>query len=134
MFRFVFRFVGLMLIALSFQFVVHDGTKSIADQTIYISRVGPTWENIHQSSLSKMEPTVNNLAGAWVWNDVIQPYFFSAATDCTRPRHHWRRPGPAWAQERAGLTTGPLRPRVEGEPSRAVVAGIFTPLPLRLAA
>jgi hypothetical protein len=80
MFRFVFRFVGLMLIALSFLFVVHDGTKSIADQTIYISRVGPTWENIHQSSLSKMEPAVNNLAGAWVWNDVIQPYFLQQPT------------------------------------------------------
>lgn len=50
MFRFVFRFVGLMLIALSFLFAVQDGTKSIADQTVYISRVASTWENIHPSS------------------------------------------------------------------------------------
>jgi len=42
MFRFLFRFAGLVVIALSFLFVVYDGTKSIADQTIYISRVGPT--------------------------------------------------------------------------------------------
>ena len=45
MFRFLFRFTGLVLITLSFLFVVYDGTKSIADQTIYISRVGPTWVN-----------------------------------------------------------------------------------------
>ena len=77
MFRFVFRFVGLMLIALSFLFVVQDGTKSIADQTVYISRVASTWENIHPSSLSAFEPAVEKLAGAWVWSDVIQPYFLA---------------------------------------------------------
>jgi hypothetical protein len=73
MFRFLFRFAGL--IALSFLFVVYDGTKSIADQTTYISRVGPTWVNIHLNSLSSFEPTVETLAGAWVWNDVVRPYF-----------------------------------------------------------
>jgi ABC-type thiamin/hydroxymethylpyrimidine transport system permease subunit len=80
MFRFVFRFVGLMLIALSFLFVVQDGTKSIADQTVYISRVASTWENIHPSSLSAFEPAVEKLAGAWVWSDVIQPYFLQQPT------------------------------------------------------
>jgi hypothetical protein len=80
MFRFLFRFAGLVVIALSFPFVVYDGTKSIADQTIYISRVASTWENIHHSSLSAVEPAVETLAGAWVWNDVIQPYFLEQPT------------------------------------------------------
>jgi hypothetical protein len=80
MFRFLFRFTGLVLITLSFLFVVYDGTKSIADQTIYISRVASTWENIHHSSLSAVEPAVETLAGAWVWNDVIQPYFLEQPT------------------------------------------------------
>ena len=80
MFRFLFRFTGLVLIALSFLFVVYDGTKSIADQTIYISRVASTWENVHPSSLSAVEPAVETLAGAWVWNDVIQPYFLEQPT------------------------------------------------------
>jgi len=80
MFRFLFRFAGLLVIALSFLFVVYDGTKSIADQTIYISRVASTWENIHHSSLSAVEPAVETLAGAWVWNDVIQPYFLEQPT------------------------------------------------------
>ena len=56
MIRFVFRFAGLVALALGFIFLVHDGTKSIADQTIYISRVASTWENIHPSSLSAVEP------------------------------------------------------------------------------
>ena len=68
------------MIALSFLFVVYDGTKSIADQTIYISRVASTWKNIHPSSLSAVEPAVETLAGAWVWNDVIQPYFLEQPT------------------------------------------------------
>jgi hypothetical protein len=51
---------------LSFLFVVYDGTKSIADQTTYISRVGPTWINIHPNSLSAFEPAVETLAGAYL--------------------------------------------------------------------
>ena len=79
MFRFLFRFAGLVVIAISFLFVVY-GTKSIADQTTYISRVGPTWVNIHPNSLSAFEPAVERLAGAWIWNDVIQPYFLEQPT------------------------------------------------------
>jgi hypothetical protein len=46
MFRFLFRFIGLVMLTLAFLFLVHDGTKSIADQTIYISKMGSSWENI----------------------------------------------------------------------------------------
>jgi hypothetical protein len=81
MFRFLFRFAGLVVIAISFLFVVYDGTKSIADQTTYISRVGPTWVHIHPNSLSAFEPAVETLAGAaWVWNDVVRPYFLQQPT------------------------------------------------------
>src|SRR5437763_7555767 len=75
MIRFVFRFLGLLLLALGFIFLVHDGTKSIADQRLYISRVGSVWENVHQSSLSSLQPTVERLGGIWAWQDVVQPYF-----------------------------------------------------------
>ena len=80
MFRFLFRFAGLVVIAISFLFVVY-GTKSIADQTTYISRAGPTWVNIHPNSLSGFEPAVKTVAGVWVWNDVIQPYFLEQPTE-----------------------------------------------------
>ena len=75
MIRFVFRFIGLVSLALGFLFLVHDGTKSIADQAMYISSVGATWENIHQSSLSALQPMVERMAGPWAWNGVIEPYF-----------------------------------------------------------
>jgi hypothetical protein len=75
MIRFFLRFVGLLLLALGFIFVVHDGTKSIADQTLYISSVGSIWANIHQNSLLSLQPAVERLGGAWAWNGVIKPYF-----------------------------------------------------------
>jgi len=75
MIRFVFRFFGLLTLALGFIFLVYDGTKSIADQTLYISSVGTIWENVHQSSLAALQPMVDRVAGGWVWQGVIQPYF-----------------------------------------------------------
>ena len=75
MIRFVFRFFGLLLLALGFIFLVHDGTKSIADQTVYISSVGSIWSNVHQNSLLSLQPTVERLAGTWAWRGVAQPYF-----------------------------------------------------------
>src|SRR5262249_43700183 len=75
MIRFVLRFIGLLSLALGFIFLVHDGTKSIADQTVYISSVGSTWSNVHQNSLTALQPEVERRAGAWVWQGLIQPYF-----------------------------------------------------------
>jgi hypothetical protein len=75
MIRFIFRFIGLLLLALGFIFLVHDGTKTIADQTLYLSSVGTTWSNLHQSSLTALQPAVERLGGSWAWQGVIQPYF-----------------------------------------------------------
>ena len=75
MIRFVLRFVGLLSLALGFIFLVYDGTKSIADQTVYISSVGSTWSNIHQSSLTALQPEVERQVGTRVWQGLIQPYF-----------------------------------------------------------
>ena len=47
----MFRFLGLVVMTLGFLVVVHDGTKSLADQTVYITKVGPAWENTHPNSL-----------------------------------------------------------------------------------
>ena len=65
MIRFVFRFIGLVVLALGFIFLVYDGTKSIADQTLVISSVSSTWANMHQSSLAALQPAVERLAGTW---------------------------------------------------------------------
>jgi hypothetical protein len=77
MIRFVLRFIGLVSLALGFIFLVHDGTKSIADQRMYISSVGDTWSNVHQNSLVALQPTVERLGGVWAWQGVVQPYFLA---------------------------------------------------------
>jgi hypothetical protein len=77
MIRFIFRFFGLLLLALGFIFFVYDGTKSIADQTWppNFSTVESIWENIHQSSLTTVQAAVERLSGSWLWAGVMQPYF-----------------------------------------------------------
>jgi len=84
MIRFVFRFVGLLLLALGFIFLVHDGTKSIADQTLYISSVESIWSNIHQSSLATLQPMVERMVGPWAWTGVVKPYFLDQSLSLDR--------------------------------------------------
>jgi hypothetical protein len=74
MIRFILRFIGLLCLALGFIFLVYDGTKTIADQALYLSSVGSTWSNIHQNSLTSLQPAVERLT-PWAWKGVIQPYF-----------------------------------------------------------
>jgi len=74
MIRFVLRFLGLLLLALGFIFLVYDGTKSIADQNLYISTVGAAWANVHQSSLSALQPMVERIVGPWFWQAIVERY------------------------------------------------------------
>jgi hypothetical protein len=77
MIRFVLRFFGLLTLALGFIFLVYDGTRSIADQKSIITGVGAMWENVHQNSLTALQPAVERMAGGWAWQGVIQPYFLN---------------------------------------------------------
>ena len=69
MIRFLFRFVGLLSLALGFIFLVYDGTKSIADQRLYISKVTDAWAIVHEGSLAQLQPTLQRLAPA-LWDPV----------------------------------------------------------------
>ena len=72
MIRSVFRSLGLVLLAAGFVFFIYDGTKSIADQTVYISKFSQTWAEIHQQSLQSLQAMVEKSAG-WLWTPLIQP-------------------------------------------------------------
>jgi hypothetical protein len=72
MIRSLFRLLGLVLLAAGFVFFIYDGTKSIADQTIYISKFSQTWAEIHQQSLLAAQALVEKNA-AWLWTTVIHP-------------------------------------------------------------
>jgi hypothetical protein len=75
MIRFIFRFVGLLGLAAGFIFLVYDGTRSIADQTLNLTSVGYIWSNIHQNSLLLLQPSIERYLSSWLWQGVIQPYF-----------------------------------------------------------
>jgi hypothetical protein len=72
MIRSVLRALGLVLLAAGFVFVIYDGTKSIADHTVYISRFSQTWAEIHQQSLQAAQGAIEKNV-SWLWGPVIQP-------------------------------------------------------------
>ena len=67
MIRFLFRFIGLWLLAAGFIFVVYDGTKSIAGNALFLTKVQEVWSNVHQSSLVALKPMLEKYAAA-LWD------------------------------------------------------------------
>ena len=76
MIRFLFRFIGLLCLALGFIFLVYDGTKSIADHQVYFTTVDYFWANVHEASRGQIEPTLRRIA-PWLW-PVVDTYFLHA--------------------------------------------------------
>ena len=70
MIRFLFRFLGLWIFAAGFVFFVYDGTKSIADKTLYFTKVSDVWAWVHQDSLAALQPAVQRYA-SWLWDPII---------------------------------------------------------------
>lgn len=72
MIRFLFRFVGLWILAAAFIFLIYDGTKSIADRTsFFVTKASDVWSAIHQSSLAALQPLIERHAGGWLWDPVV---------------------------------------------------------------
>jgi hypothetical protein len=67
MIRFLLRFIGLCLLASAFVFVVYDGTKSIANQRVFYSRVSDVWAIIDQTSLNLVQNWLKQKA-VWAWD------------------------------------------------------------------
>ena len=72
MIRFLFRFVGLLVLAAGFVALVYDGTKSIAGNAISITKTAEIWNNFNASSLDAFQKFVERTAGEWVWNSVVK--------------------------------------------------------------
>jgi len=71
MIRFLFRFIGLWILAASFLLFVYDGTKSIAGNMIYVTKTGDLWSNIHQTSLLLLQPAIERHVAVWLWDPVV---------------------------------------------------------------
>jgi hypothetical protein len=71
MIRGFFRLVGLLLLACGFIFMVYDGARWVADQTLQFTRFGQFWNDIHQSSQQAFRASLEGTA-PWLWNSVVK--------------------------------------------------------------
>ena len=71
MIRGFFRLVGLLLLAGGFIFMVYDGARFVADNTLHFTRFGQFWNDVHQSSQQAFRASVEGLS-PWLWNNVAR--------------------------------------------------------------
>jgi hypothetical protein len=77
--RFLFRFIGLWILAAGFVALVRDGTKSIAGNAVFITKLADDWNNIQASSLESLKVLVERYAGAPGW-ELASTYLLAAPT------------------------------------------------------
>jgi len=73
MIRFLFRFIGIVLLALAFIFVIYDGVKSIADHMFYATRIEQFWTEVNGRSLQMLRDNIEHNIGVPLWRWVIEP-------------------------------------------------------------
>ena len=84
MIRFLLRFLGLLLLALGFIFLVYDGIRSISDGSILLTRTTEVWNVIHDRSLVTFQAVVERHTGAEFWRVAVAPILDqpAAAVSC----------------------------------------------------
>lgn len=71
MIRGFFRLIGLLLLAGAFIFLVYDGARSIADQTLRLTKLGDFWNDINQASQRSFQHAVEGVSSL-LWNSVVK--------------------------------------------------------------
>jgi len=71
MIRGFFRLVGLLLLAGGFVFMVYDGARFVADNTLRFTRFGQFWNDVHQSSQQAFRVWLEGIS-PWAWNNVAR--------------------------------------------------------------
>src|SRR4029079_16197630 len=71
MIRGFFRLIGLLLLAGGFVFMVYDGARFVADQTLRFTRFGQFWHDIPQESQQAFRTWLEG-AAPFLWNSVIK--------------------------------------------------------------
>jgi len=71
MIRFVFRLVGLLILAGGFIALIYDGTKSIAGSTLVYTPLGQIWNNVHSSSLQLFEAAISRHISQFAWDSIV---------------------------------------------------------------
>lgn len=73
MIRFLFRFVGLWILAGAFVALVLDGVRSIASSEIVTTPLGVTWLATSPDSLTRFQSFVEARVSAGVWETLVVP-------------------------------------------------------------
>jgi hypothetical protein len=73
MIRFVLRFLGLLLLALGFFFLVYDGIRTITNQAWQITSTTDFWNMLSDRSLMAFQTSVERYAGPDIWKAVVAP-------------------------------------------------------------
>lgn len=73
MIRFVLRFVGLLLLALGFIFLVYDGIRSISDGGILLTKASEIWTILNDRTLVAFQALVERYTGAEFWRAGVAP-------------------------------------------------------------
>ncbi|MBV9565876.1 MAG: hypothetical protein JOY90_36310 [Bradyrhizobium sp.] len=71
MIRGFFRLVGLLLLAGGFIFMVYDGARWVADQSLQLTRFGQFWNDINQASQQAFRTWVETRV-PWLWTSVVK--------------------------------------------------------------
>ena len=71
MIRGFFRLVGLLLLAGAFIFMVYDGARFVADNSLRFTRFGQFWNDVHQSSQQAFRAWVEGIS-PWLWSSVVR--------------------------------------------------------------
>jgi hypothetical protein len=71
MIRGFFRLIGVLLLACGFIFVVYDGARFVADQSLRFTRFGQFWNDIHQSSQAAFRAWLEGIS-PWLWTSVTR--------------------------------------------------------------
>jgi hypothetical protein len=71
MLRFLFRLLGLLILAAAFITLIIDGTRSIAASSLKITPLGQYWNDIHSTSLQLLQPAIERHVATWLWDPVV---------------------------------------------------------------
>lgn len=77
MFRFLFRFAGLWLLAGAFVALVIDGTRSITAGRMIVTPAADAWLAVHPASIEGLRAAGERSLPPWLW-DLASVYVLNA--------------------------------------------------------
>jgi hypothetical protein len=60
-----------LLMVVAFLSLIYDGARTIADQTLRLTRLGELWNDISQTSQQAFQKSVEGLS-PFLWNNVVK--------------------------------------------------------------